>query len=552
MISAPELPAGIELPLGELVQRATRAFQNADFPAAEKDQRAVIAVMLFDLATTMAAQFRMDDAATALDLAVEHCPHFWSARVRLGEVYYASGRFDDAEAQWKTVLENQPDNPEAHDYLGHLYMGQGMLDEALELFNEALRLRPRWFKAASHIAWLYSYRPDKSPAQVATAHVEACRFLPRPDKHVLRALRSGTGVDRDPERCLRIGYLSPNAPCFIQPVLDNHDKDKFFTVLYLENVTGEVGQKQFVDAADSHRWIHARSDAAVADMIRKDGIDILVDCAGHTAGCRLGVCAMKPAPIQVTWCGYPQTTGLPEMDYRITDNVCDPIGQKWHGTEHLVRLPGSFVAYRPPPEAPEVQPLPCLKNGYLTFGSTHDLMKVNQAVLRWWLDILRCFDNARMLFFRHSLQGEVINRFGQRLRTAGFPMERVQIGCPATRDLRYLDVYHHFDILLDTFPWSGQVTVCDAAWMGVPTVTYPDNQSSSRLGESVNRAIGMGMPAFGSQAQYVDYLAGFRATCRDSMRRARICDGAFMTGELERAYRSMWRVYCDRKEPICT
>ena len=281
--------------------------------------------------------------------------------------------------------------------------------------------------------------------------------------------------DRDPERKLRVGYVSPDLRFhaltrYFEPVLAHHDPSQVEVYCYAEVVHPDEVTLRLKEHAHGWRSTCGLSDVQVAEMIRADGIDILVDLAGHTAGTRLRIFGLKPAPVQASWLGYLNTTGLATVDYRITDEILDPSGESTLGTEELVRLPHGFCCFAPPKNAPALSPLPALTRGYLTFGSLHNLFKLNAQVFDLWSRLLRALPKARLLMFRDTLSGTARSAYVQEFVQRGIEAERLDFRRAA--DVRtYMDIYEEIDVCLDVFPWSGGVITCESLWMGVPVMS---------------------------------------------------------------------------------
>jgi predicted O-linked N-acetylglucosamine transferase (SPINDLY family) len=308
------------------------------------------------------------------------------------------------------------------------------------------------------------------------------------------------------------------------------------------------------ELADHWLDISSLSDEQVGEAIRKDNIDILVDLSGHTAGNRLKVFAQKPAPIQVTWVGYPGTTGLPGMDYRITDHRADPEGtsDKYH-TEKLVRMEPCFLCYQPPTDAPEIGPLPAIKNGYITFGSFNNLSKLTKETILSWSILLRGIPDARLLIKAQARGSEAgYNDLSSAFLANGIERSRIEfIGyIPETQD--HLDLYNKVDIALDTSPYNGTTTTCEALWMGVPVVTLSGSRHASRVGASLLHAAGLSEFVAETTEQYIsiatrlagniDRLEGLRNSLRQTIRASSLTNQHELTGELESAYMEMMQV----------
>ena len=319
--------------------------------------------------------------------------------------------------------------------------------------------------------------------------------------------------------------------------------------------------KQRVAAIDgTWRDVQHLTERQLAEAIRADGVDVLVELTGHTANNRLGAMALRPAPVQVTWIGYPNSTGLAEIDYRITDAVCDPIDTTQTFTETLVRLPGCFLSYTPSVEAPEVAPAPCLSAGYVTFGCFNTLAKVTPDVRSRWARIMRETPNSRLLLKAKPFACQTIQqRFLAAMAAEGVESWRVDLFPLTGGTGQHLSVYGTVDIALDTFPYAGTTTTCESLWMGVPVLTARGKCHAQNVGASLLAAVG-GLEEFvaADEDDYVrravrlagDHarLARVRSELRARMaRRGGLCDArSFMRG-VEARYAEMWRKWCRRE-----
>ncbi len=276
-----------------------------------------------------------------------------------------------------------------------------------------------------------------------------------------------------------------------------------------------------------------------------------MDLAGHTNNNRLAVFAHKPAPVQVSYLGYPNTTGLAAMDYRLTDAVADPPGEPSYYTEELVRLTGCFCCFQAAEYAPAVGPSPAARNGHMTFGSVHNLVKLNAGVLDLWAEVLRAVPTARLLVYRNTLAGSARDRLRQEFTARGIAEDRVELRHGASPGRGYLDFYADIDVLLDTLPWSAHTTACEALWQGVPVLTLRGTRHAGRMAASILTDAGLPGWIAETPAQYVglareqaanaEKLAALRATLRDQVARSPLCDGLAFTRRLEEAYRWIWR-----------
>ncbi|MBI1778508.1 MAG: hypothetical protein HYR63_24480 [Proteobacteria bacterium] len=367
------------------------------------------------------------------------------------------------------------------------------------------------------------------------------------------AVRSRTHGSRRP---LVVGYLSPNLArhpvgYFLLPVLKHHDRSRVLTICYNTGRSLDAVSLRLRDMAAA--WVEsgALDDEALARRIIADGVDILVDLAGYTAGGRPKLLSLRPAPVLATWAGFPGTTGLAAVDYILADAVEIPPGAEAWYSERPIRLPQGYVCYQPPDYAPEPSPLPAKRRGFLTLGCFNNLAKVNDQVLGLWSRILQTVERSRLvLLWPTLLDPAVFEHTGRRLVAAGMPRDRFMLG-GFREHVRLLAAYREMDIALDPFPYSGGVTTLEALWMGIPVVTLPGDTFASRHSASHLTAIGLQDWIVGSAEEYVNWTRGWarrleqldtlRASLRTRMATSMLCSGADFTRELECAYELMWR-----------
>jgi protein O-GlcNAc transferase len=295
-------------------------------------------------------------------------------------------------------------------------------------------------------------------------------------------------------------------------------------------------------------------------MIREDGVDILVDLALHTAGNRLPVFARQPAPVQATWLGYPGSTGLRGIGYRLTDAHMEPPGSRSCGTasssEKPVRLPDCWCCYQPADETPEVNALPALSADGVTFGSLNNFTKMHESVLALWARVLEAVKGSRLLMY--CPEGLARERVRASLGARGIAAERVELVGASPR-LEYMKLYQRIDIGLDPFPFNGMSTTCDALWMGAPVLTLPGKMPASRMGLSILSSVGLEELAAASEKDFVRMavklaknlprLADLRATLRPRMQASPLMDAPRFTQNVEAAYRSMWQAWARKQTP---
>jgi predicted O-linked N-acetylglucosamine transferase (SPINDLY family) len=436
--------------------------------------------------------------------------------------------------------------------LGAALLLVGRADEAERSFGLAIEEQPGFAEAHSNMLLAMHYRKGDDARVMYEAHLEwarqHARDLPRPAAHAGRAL--------EPARRLNVGYLSPDfrhhaVAWFIESVLAAHDRSRFRTFFYSTVTNPDAVTRRFMKLCDEWRDIHASSDDEAARLIRQDRIDILIDLAGHTGGGRPLLFARKPAPIQVNWLGHPNTTGLAQMDYRITDTYADPEGEAdRHHTEKLVRLATGFFCYAPPPDAPDTGEPPVLASGQVTFGCFNNLAKVTPQMIELWARILRELPQARLVMVTHALGEESARRaIHGNFAGEGIAADRVKLFGPESHG-GLLGRYREVDVTLDTFPYHGHTTTCEALWMGVPVVTLAGRTHLSRVGVSILRRIGLSELIAATPEEYVrkavtlardpERLRELRAGMRQRMRGSPLLDAAAFARALESAYRAMW------------
>jgi predicted O-linked N-acetylglucosamine transferase (SPINDLY family) len=445
----------------------------------------------------------------------------------------------------------------AHNNLGTILNELGHAPEAAACFRRALELNPDYHWAQSNLLFTMQYLPGLSRAELFAEHV-------RYDEKFARHLLDGSpppANSPDPERRLRVGYISGDlrehsVAFFIEPVLASHDRDRFEVFCYANQVASDAMTAQLRALVPHWREVASLSDEALADRIRRDEIDILVDLSGHTARHRLLTFARKPAPIQVTMVGYMHTTGLSAMDYRITDVTLDPPGtSEDFSTEELIRLPAGAATFRPPAGCPAVNELPALTNGHITFGAFNNPAKVTPEAIEAWADILHAVGNARLI-----VVGRGGNTVKPLLEARGIDGGRIE-----TIDrqplLSYLALHHRCDLLLDSFPYNGGTTGLLAIWMGVPFITVDGTHTTGRAGGALLRPLGLSRLAAANGADYVlkavdaasdpHRLAEWRRTLRGQLEPL-LGGGDAYTQQLEGAFRDIWRKWCAQQIPTNT
>jgi len=538
--------------------------KRLDGPAAEAALRRALAGMpnradlQAGLGEALALQGNAADAVAAYRAALERDPAFPPALVNLANLLREMGRLSEAEALSRRALDARPNLAAAHNALGVVLMDRGQPTAAVAEFDRATATDPTLAAAESNLCMALHYDPAATAATIGASHRRWDQRHGRPP-----AAAAGHRNDPDPERRLRIGYVSPDfrthsVAFFFEPLLQAHDRGAVEIRCYGNQRRDDAVTERLRGLADGWRDIAAIDDHSAAELIRKDGIDILIDLAGHTAGNRLPLFARRPAPVQMTYLGYPDVTGLSAMDYRIADAVTDPAadGDADHG-ERVLRLDRSFLCYRMPPGRPAPVPPPATTGGAVTFGSFNYLAKINPDLIGEWAAILSGVPGSRIVLKSAPLADEETRRTVRaHFAGHGIAADRVDLMGRVESFDEHLGLYGRIDIALDTFPYHGTTTTCEALAMGVPVIVRTGGQHMSRVGASLLTAIGLEDLIAGSAAAYRDLavaLAGdaarlteLRQTLPARLEASALTDAAALARAIEAAYRGAWRQWCAR------
>ena len=511
------------------------------------------AVQKHALGCQFEAQGRNTDALAAYDAALACDPKYAASLNNKAGLLKQLGRLSEAEKACHAGIEVAPHLYELHSTLGNVLTSMGRIDEALAEYKTALGIRPDCQKTASNMLLCLNYAQKLSPQEIYQAHRNWAQKFADP-------LRQKQAFDNLPRkgRRLRIGYVSGDfrrhsVAFFIEPVIHCHNKDKFEIFCYSDvchpdEITGRIR-----GMASSWREISKLDDASASELIRKDRIDVLIDLAGHS-GCRLLLFARKPAPVQIAWLGYPNTTGLAAMDYRISDDFADPPSHDAIHSEKLLRLPSGFIAYAPPEDAPPVAPLPCDRNGFFSFGSFNALSKINEQVVAAWAAILKSAQNSRLVLKNISLGDESVrNHLLGQFATQGISTERLTVTGFAGSMNEHLGFYNEVDLAFDTFPYNGTTTTCEALWMGVPSVSLAGDRHAACVGQSILSRTKLAPFAVKELAQYVatachhaqnpELLRSLRPLMRNLLASSALCNAQAVTANLEDACSLAWDNY---------
>ncbi len=510
------------------------------------------APLWFQLGNFNLERHRYLDARRCLQRAVELDPRtalYWNA---LGVAHEELRDPSAAESCYRRALANDPNFAPACSNLARWYQQQGRLDDAAEWFDRCVTLAPNDPVLASNRLVFLHYLPQMNHETLVAEHR---RWGERFAASRGVAWRRRT-LDIRGDRPLRIGYLSPDfcahaVASFALSLFQFFDRNQYQLFAYSNIARPDGTTAQLRQLATQWHDVWGWNDERVVQQIVADEIDILVDLSGHTSHHRLTVFAHRPAPLQITYLGYSTTTGVPTIDFRISDAICDPPGEAWLGSETLVQMPPPFATYHPWAHAPTPIAPPCLERGYVTFGSLHRLAKINTQVLDAWARVLLRVPSARLLMYRDNVHDLAQAWFREQFARRGIDPQRVDMWHELPGRLPYLHAYEHIDISLDAFPWSGHTTACEALWMGVPVVTLTGNRASGRMVTSVLDVIGCRPWAAANIEEYVE-IAAQLAAAPEELRVARqqlrtrcmqspLCDGRSFVQRLEHVYRSLWQ-----------
>jgi protein O-GlcNAc transferase len=505
-----------------------------------------------NIGNALRLQGRHEEAVAAFRQALRLQPGLAEVYSNLGVVLFDQGRLEEAAAAHQEALRLKPDYAEAYNNLGNALRWQARHEEAVAAYRQALHLKPDYAEAHSSLLFALHYRPGVTLAELAAAHAEYERQHAAP----LRALWRPHANSPDPERCLRLGFLSPDLRChpvgfFAIRCLENLDRAHAEAICYSNSLTSDQLTDRFRAAAAAWRNVFGWSDERLAEQVRADKIDILVDLAGHTAGNRLLVFARKPAPVQVTWIGYEGSTGLAAMDYILADISVIPEGAEEHYCERVLRLPDSYVSYDPPSAAPPEAAPPVLERGYATFGCCNNPAKITAPVIELWSRILHQVSGSRLVLkYRGMDDPASVRRFREGFGGRGIDEGRVELLGPSSHE-EYLAHYQQLDVCLDPFPFCGGVTTCEALWMGVPVVTCPGPTFAGRHSLSYLSTLGLTELITSDPDEYVQVavqlatdctrLKRLRAGLRAQMAASPLCDGKRFAANLLAVLRGVWR-----------
>jgi protein O-GlcNAc transferase len=510
----------------------------------------------YNLGLALAAKGDLEGAVAAFTAAITRQPQYAPAHAELGNTLRLAGHMPEASQSLQKAIALDPKSVNAINNLGNVYKDMAKLREAIDCYQKAVELDPGNAVIDSNRIYTLLFDPDQTAQSLLAEHK---LWNKRHAEPLVGEIRPH-GNDRSPDRRLKIGYVSPHfrdhvVGLNILPLLREQDRHEVAVYCYSNVNRPDLLTRQFRVFCEGWRDVSNLDDTRAAQLIRDDGIDILVDLALHLGGNRLPVFARKPAPVQATFAGYPGGTGMPAMDWRLTDPYLDPPGETdGEYVERSLRLPDSFWCYDPHAMGAgdlDIAPPPAERNGYVTLGCLNNFCKINDRVLNLWAMVMRAVPTARLLVLAPQGEGRrwMLDQFGR----LGVPAARLDFRAHQPRR-QYLAEFHSIDLCLDTLPYSGHTTSLDSFWMGVPVATRVGRTVVGRSGASQLHNLGLNELAAHSDEQFVKLatdlasdiprLRELRRTLRDRMLGSPLTGAQSFARGVEAAYRQMWKHWC--------
>lgn len=560
---------------------------------------------------------RHDEARLSLQTCIDLAPTHSDALMALGQLCRSTANLTEAIQRFQEVLRIKPTHPDALFNIGLTLCDAGNLIDAIEIFSELLKSHPGHAPALNRRGLCFQKKGKLTLARKDFEAALQCDNSSNEFRHNLywnmahcrmpdqaiegfqqtQNKRMTTGTlsslcmlsnysDRmapeaslklhqqyaalckestqskvcrpTPDGKIRIGYVSGDlnyhsVAYFLLPLLENHDHSKFEIHCFYNGFQQDEYTERFKSVADHWHEIGHQSDPELLELIEAEGIDILIDLSGHTNRNRLEVFAQRAAPIQIAWLGYPNTTGLNNMDYRIVDTKTDPAPEAAPlCTEQLLYLPRHFLCYQPQKRAPAITLTDKDSGAKVTFGSFNNLVKLTDSVIETWSAILRTVPNSTLILKSTQLEDEAVaDALLQAFASHDIDPARIETLARIEQASEHLDLYNRIDIALDTFPYNGTTTTLEALWMGVPTITLRGDRHASRVGYSILSALSLEQLVAENQQQYVEKatllaqnpesLAEFKTTLRDRLTASSLCDGKQFAGDFENLLNACYR-----------
>ncbi len=549
------------LPIKEAVKHARQCQQHGQYAEAESICQQILAQAphsfeaLVVYCTCLIHKGAMPQAIEYYKHFIQKQPHHTGALTNLGNLWQQQNNRIEAEKCFRSALAIEPNFTGALNNLAGLLIKHGNAKEALKLYCRALKTAPSDPKLNSNYLFTLQYLPKQDPQELYKCHLQwqknVCPHIQPMDhsKH-----------NKTLHRPLRVGYISPDfrthpVAYFFGGILSNHNREQVIPYCYANVHTPDGLTEQLKKFAYQWHNIVGMGSEAIAQCIYKDNIDILVDLAGHTANNNLEALAYKPAPIQVTYLGYPNTTGLSTIDYRFTDTIADSPGMDDnYYVEKNIHLPHGMLNYRPAANSPAPTIPPAVKNGFITFGCFNNLTKVSEETLETWFAILHRLPTARMIIkYRSFKDTETCHYFLTLFKKAGIAKERIEFHPNTPCYIDHLAMYNEMDIMLDTYPYNGVTTTCESLWMATPVITRYGKTHASHMGASILHRVDLDdfvtytpEEAANIAARYSNNIPALKHLCdnlRQRMKASSLLKSQQMATDVETAYRTFWKKY---------
>jgi protein O-GlcNAc transferase len=509
-----------------------------------------------NLGVALKDQGKLNETFACYHKATTIKPDFFEAHYNLGNVLNTQGRLDEAVICFQNAVTLKPNYVEAFSNLAATLKAQGKLDEALICYQKAISIKPDFYEAHSNLLLCLQYF-NGDLKHTLNQHKQ---WNTQQTQHLTNSISSHQ-KNTDPNKLLHVGFVSGDfhkhsVSYFLEAFFKSYNKKKFVFHCYSNSLLEDTVTEKLQSYVNKWRDIFGQDDDAVVEMIKSDKIDILVDLSGHTKNNRLLVFARKPAPIQVTYLGYPNTTGLDSIDYRITDNIADPQGYAdQYCVEELVRLENGFLCYKPPSQTPDIAPLNMKTAGYVTFVSFNNLAKISIDVVKVWAEILKQVPTARLLIKNRSMGCQSVkDRYISMFEQESIDPTRLTILPRVEETQDHFATYADGDICLDSFPYNGTTTTCEALWMGLPVITLQGDRHSSRVGASILTQVGLDELIAQDVEDYIEKaviladdtvkLKKYRKKLRTRVKKSSLCDGKEFSKNIGSAFRDMWKKWC--------
>lgn len=494
---------------------------------------------------------RHEESIVYAERAAMLAPKDQDAWLLLTELLQKRGRPDAAAEACRRGLAQLPGNTDLLARMGFIRQSQGRHEESVEMLAESWNSPRDAVTRATIVSRLthHLYTGD-DPALIneIAASTGAAQPLARTEPPTVDA----RAIAREREGKVRLGYMSPDffehpVSQFLEPILAQHDRDRFEIALYSSTTNDDAMSARLRDLADRFVDVRKLPDRRLLDLLAQDRQHVLIDLGGYTSNSKAGVFAHRVAPVQVSWIGFPASLALPNCDARLVDAVTDPPELEAPGGDPLVRLDGVFLCFRVPAEAPEPSPAPALDSGRVTFGSMNRLAKISGRTFELWCDVLRAIPSSRMFMkSREFAEATTAAWWRERFAEAGVDPARIELIAWTETRAEHFQLYDRMDMALDTFPYCGTTTTCEAAWMGVPTITLAGRAHHARVGASLLGAMGLSQLVAESPEAFVELAAALagdvdrlntmRLSMRDRVRTSVLCDAEHRARSVERVY----------------